>query len=383
MDDMVENGAKANMDENLDYQQFGAGAGAEAEAAAGAEATPNYSDNASSLPFACPIELIDPGLLTSGEALSSSPGELQSWPSYTPPDSQSASSTPLFENFGDVSLHENMPSIYKETYGYQQMPLHPQSYPGTPQHEEPLMLHPAYSEPSTPTSTSSWPDESTAEADMPLPLLKPQPESSDMNISRSFTGHGGNDNRDDKFIAQQPMQIALFKPHVHPYGPMLNLCKAHQASASSSLLASLNPGRYHASEHVPKIDQSFMGPHHTTKSGKRPPLFRPSGHIQRTNGNGIRADSPHRVLPYMDAGRREIGVWRSQPYPPLESRPGSRASARSQQQRRQKKAPTSAPDATVNVPAVLPMEKGGSEVSAREYALRYDRYASLEGKIII
>ena len=41
---------------------------------------------------------------------------------------------------------------------------------------------------------------------------------------------------------------------------------------------------------------------------------------------------------------RDIGVWRSQPYPPLESRPGSRAGAAKSRLRGGTKAPTSVPD---------------------------------------
>ena len=138
MDEKEQRDAELDTEKGLDSQslKIKQEAGLELEA----ETESLFSDSAILSPFACPVDLIDPGPLTSSEASSPSPCGFQSFPSYTPPDSQSTSSTPLFETFGDVTLHETIPTICKEMYGDQQPPLYPRMYPCMTELEETLML---------------------------------------------------------------------------------------------------------------------------------------------------------------------------------------------------------------------------------------------------
>ena len=378
MDEKEQRDAELDTEKGLDSQslKIKQEAGLELEA----ETESLFSDSAILSPFACPVDLIDPGLLTSSEASSPSPCGFQSFPSYTPPDSQSTSSTPLFETFGDVTLHETIPTICKEMYGDQQPPLYPRMYPCMTELEETLMLCPTYSGPSTPASTSSWPDEGVSVANMPLPLPLPQPPLEDGGNDKAgyFTECGGNGTINDEYMALQSAQAALSEPFLQPYGSYMSLCRSHQAAAAMPMFVSPKSNNLYAEENTQEDNRVFANPHLATSIGKRPPSIRPSRHPQHANSssNIVETLSPHGIHPYMEESRRELGVWRSQPYPPLESRPGSRTGARSRQQRRQMRAPTSVPDFGIKPLVMLPTGNGNAGTSVGEYASRRDGYVA-------
>lgn len=291
--------AYVNMSEDIDFSELDA----------------CYSNTPDLPPAACPVDTIDPGLLMSSTALSPSASEGPSL-LYTSSENQSAPSTPQAKEIDHPGLQNTMPIMREmNPYAYQQNPAYTQSCPGTPGQDF-TQSSLAYSGLSTPISASSLLDGSMNIASMPS-----------MNGSEDSTQHTS---AKDKSNINLMANISNVELGMLLDKSMLNLCRNHQASTNVSRYGP--PGTYKEIP-VPRTSQPRGRLHPMNR--RRPLLSRRSAHASRArSSHGTRTDT-----------ERELGVWRSQPYPPLESRYGSRAGAQSRQRR---EAPTSVPEYVAN-----------------------------------
>ena len=294
------------MGENMDFQEIDA----------------LYNNNSGLLSSACSVDTIDPALILSNTASSPSSSEIQSF-SHMSSDSVSTLSMPHMKDIDHGSPQKTMSMMQEgNIYKNQHSPTHPQSYLGT-LGQETTQEGSIYSRLSTPTTVSPLLDESIDIASM-----------SSMDVSEDPIQHTlAHENSTMKQMGQASaaeLQKLLDEP-------MINLCKSHQASTNISEFGSSSPNDY-SKISVSKTNQPRGRLYLMNK--RRPLLPRHPVYMNR-------ARSPYSACV---GPERELGVWRSQPYPPLESRPGSRAGAQSRQRR---EAPTSVPDFITNSPVVL------------------------------
>ena len=290
--------ADMSMSGNIDFQEIDA----------------CYKNISGLISSACPDDTIDPGLLMSDTASSPSTSEVQPF-SYISSENQFFSSIPQLKKIGRAEP-QNVTSTMGDmnTFAYQQSPTHTQSCPATPG-QEPIQGSLSYSELSTPITALPLLDENIKMANMPSMNELGDP------IQHTFADEQSNMNSMAKVSAAE-LQFLLDEP-------MFNLCKSHQASANYSKFGLSNSHDYNNNKLVPRTNHPPGRLYPTNR--RRPLLPRRSMSTNRArSSHGTRRDP-----------ERELGVWRSQPYPPLESRPGSRAGAQSRQRR---EAPTSVPE---------------------------------------